>query len=285
MSLCNSKNMLSQAFDSGWAVGAFNALNLEYVQGIVAAAEELKAPVIVQVSQNALEHAGLQEMAAIIRSVGEKASVPVVVHLDHATDLDLVKGALNAGFTSVMFDGSRLPFEENVRLTKEVALMAHDRGATAEGELGKVPSALQKTWTAQELAEFMTDPNEALEFARATGVDALAVAVGSVHKMQVQEADVDAERVRAIKETAKIPLVLHGSSGVTDNSLVAAVRAGIAKVNIATALSVVFCKALGEELSSNPGASDARPYLQAGRNAIKELVKQKIMLLGCAGKA
>lgn len=285
MGLATLNDVLRDAYASGYAVGAFNAINMEFVQAIVRAAEETGAPVIVQISQAAAEYAGLEEIAAVARAVAEKAPVPVVVHLDHATDLDIVERAIRSGFTSVMFDGSSLPFEENVKLTAKVAEMAHEAGVTAEGEIGRVPSAAKRTWTREELAALMTTPEEALEFASRAGVDALAVSVGSVHKMKAQEAVVDCGRIREIKSVVKVPLVLHGSSGVTDGSLREAVRSGIAKVNVATALSAVFLEVLRRCLVSGPSVSDARVVLNEGREALVVSVAEKIKLLGSDGRA
>ncbi|MBE3519527.1 MAG: class II fructose-bisphosphate aldolase [Firmicutes bacterium] len=285
MSLANLNDVLKDAYASGYAVGAFNAINMEFIQAIVRAAEDLEAPVIVQISQAAIDYAGMEEISAVARAVAEKASVLVVIHLDHATRLDVVERAIKAGFTSVMFDGSSLPFDENVRLTAEVAKMAHDAGATAEGEIGRVPSAAKRTWTKEELAELMTTPEEALEFASRTGVDALAVSVGSVHKMKAQEAIVDSRRISEIKRVVGVPLVLHGSSGVTDESLQEAVRNGIAKVNIATALSQDFLRAIRSRLAEDPWVSDARIVLDVARQAVVASVAEKIKLLGSVGKA
>lgn len=285
MGLANLNDVLQDAYASGYAVGAFNAINMEFVQAIVRAAEDLDAPVIVQISQAAIDYAGMEEISAVARAVAEKASVPVVIHLDHATRLDVVERAIKAGFTSVMFDGSSLPFEENVKLTATVAKMAHDAGATAEGEIGRVPSAAKRTWTREELAELMTTPEEAREFASRTGVDALAVSVGSVHKMKAQQAIVDSKRISEIKRVVGVPLVLHGSSGVTDESLREAIRSGIAKVNIATALSQDFLRAIRSQLAEDPSVSDARIVLDMARQAVASSVAEKIKLLGSVGKA
>ncbi|HHY35123.1 MAG TPA: class II fructose-bisphosphate aldolase [Firmicutes bacterium] len=285
MGLANLNDVLKDAYASSYAVGAFNAINMEFVQAIVRAAEDLNAPVIVQISQAAIDYAGMEEISAVARAVAEKASVPVVIHLDHATRLDVVERAIKAGFTSVMFDGSSLPLEENVKLTATVAKMAHDAGATAEGEIGRVPSAAKRSWTREELAELMTTPEEAAQFASRTGVDALAVSVGSVHKMKAQQAMVDSRRISEIKRVVGVPLVLHGSSGVTDESLREAVRSGIAKVNIATALSQDFLRAIRSRLAEDLSVSDARIVLDMARQAVASSVAEKIKLLGSAGKA
>lgn len=287
MGLVTLNEVLPEAYRSGYAAGAFNALNIEFAQGILEGAIRERSPVIIQVSGSAIEHSGLEVMAAVVRAMGQDGEIPVVLHLDHARDLGLVERAINGGFTSVMFDGSELPFEDNVRLTKQVAEMAHSSGLTAEGELGLVPSAGDREWSMEDLRGYMTDPAEARAFVEQTGVDALAVSVGSVHKMLRREAGIHAGRVAEIRRAVKIPLVLHGSSGVKDESLMDAVRSGIAKVNIATALSEEFLRALRSELESAPmaGTTGAVSFLSAGRQAIAELVAEKIRLLGSSGRA
>ncbi len=264
-----------------YAVGAFNALNIEFGQGILAGAEQAEAPVIIQVSGSAIQHSGLEVMAAALRALVSGSRVPVVLHLDHAKNRGLVRRAVKAGFTSVMFDGSDLPFEENVRLTKEVVTIAHDGGLSAEGEIGFVPSAKDLKGR-DELEGFVTEASMARDFARETGVDALAVSVGSVHKMLEQEASLNIERLKEINGVVEVPLVLHGSSGVRDDSLREGIENGIAKVNIATALSQRFLKAVKDHLEANGG--DIKGPLSAGRKAVSDLVARKIRLLGSCGK-
>lgn len=284
MSLATLSQVLQPARASGFAVGAFNASNLEFVQGIVAAAVAERAPVIIQASQGAIRHAGLPFITELIRTAARTVPVPVVMHLDHGRDLDLVRECLRAGFTSVMFDGSALPFEENVRLTAEAVRLARPSGASVEGELGRVPQA-SKAPTPEEVAALMTDPGEAARFAAETGVDALAVAVGSVHQMGTQDAALDIPRLQAIGARVDLPLVLHGSSGVSEGSLREGVRAGLAKVNFATVLNVAFKRGFLEAAGAEPDLLDPRRYLAHARDAVAEAVRYRIRLLGCSGRA
>jgi len=282
MPLASLREVLGPAAEHGYAVGAFNANNLEYVQAIVSAAVAEGSPVIVQASQGAIRHAGLAYIVEIVRVAAREADVPVVLHLDHGRDLDLVRHCIRAGFTSVMFDGSALPLEENIRLTARVTEWARAAGVSVEGELGRVPRVGA---TEDEVRSMMTDPDQAARFARETGVDALAVAVGSVHQMTHQRAVLDVPRVEAIRRATGLPLVLHGSSGVADDSLREGIRAGICKVNFATALNVAFRRGLVQALAEDPDGLDPRPYLARARDEVAAVVREKIRLLGCSGRA
>ena len=229
MSLVTTKGMLLDARSRGYAVGAFNANNLEMAQGIVMAAEKENAPVIVQVSQGGAEHGGLEEMAAIVRSLAAKASVPVALHLDHGVDFVYNIRCLRVGFTSLMYDGSQLEFAENVRITREVVKAAHAVGVPVEAELGRVPKDPTGI-TLEDLKAYMTSPEEAVAFVEQTNVDSLAIAVGNMHKMKPKEAKIDIERIKAIRERVSVPLVLHGASGVPDEAVVEAVKAESARL-------------------------------------------------------
>lgn len=284
MPLATLKEVLLPARAGGYAVGAFNANNMEFVQAIVEAARRSASPVIVQASQGAISYAGLEFIVEMVKSAAAGSAVPVVLHLDHGTDLDMVRRCIDAGFTSVMFDGSKLPFEENVKLTRQVAAMAHEAGISAEGELGRVPSSGQPL-TAEEIEAMMTDPRDAALFVSETQIDALAVAVGSVHQMKKQTALLDIQRVKAISEKVEVPLVLHGSSGVSPGSIREAVREGICKVNVATRLNMAFSRRLGEEISRDPGQVDPRKILGPAREAVMAVVLETMDLLGSKGKA
>ena len=282
MALVSSKEMLEYARGARFAVGAFNADNMEMLQAIIEAAEEERAPVILQVSEPTIRYAGMVLPAAMVKAMAAEVDVPVVLHLDHGSSFEQNVQALRAGFTSVMFDGSRLPYEENVAITRRIVAMAHAVGVPVEAELGKV---LDKGVSAAEVAAAMTDPNRAAEFVRATGCDTLAVAVGSVHAMTGREARLDVGRVRAIAECTGVPLVLHGASGVTDESVRAAVEAGVCKVNVATYLKQGFMQALWARLEEAPGEVDFRKLFGPARDAAKERVREKMRLLGASGKA
>lgn len=283
MPLVTTKEMLKKAQAERYAVGAFNANNLEYVQAIIDAAEEEKAPVILQASQGAIKYAGLEMIVAMVKTAAEAATVPVALHLDHGTDYKQNVKCLRAGFTSLMFDGSSLSFEENAAATKRIVEMAHAAGVPVEAELGKVATAGHVT--AEEVKALMTDPDEAKRFVEETGVDSLAVAVGSIHKMVTQEAKIDAGRVERIRELTGVPLVLHGASGVTDEGYKIGIAAGICKINIATELNKAFTRGIHDALAKNPGEIDPRKIVGVGRDYMKEAIKAKMRLFGCSGKA
>ena len=239
MALTSGRQVLAAARAGGYAVPAFNIFNLEMLQAAYRAAEAERAPVIVQISPRSIAYAGLRPLAALAATLAEKVRVPIVLHLDHGPGLAECQAALDEGFTSVMYDGADLPYAENVRRTRTVVAAAHARGAAAEAELGQVGHASHE----QQPVHF-TDPEEAGRFARETGVDALAVAIGTVHGMIETGAVLDLERIADLARHVDAALVMHGSSGVDDDMLVRAVQAGIRKVNLSTALQRVFMDTL-----------------------------------------
>ncbi len=281
MALVRSTEVLAYAQEAHFAVGAFNADNMEMLQAIVEAAEEERAPVILQVSEPTVRYAGLTLPAAMVKQVAAEVTVPVVLHLDHGTSFEQNVHALRAGFTSLMFDGSRLPYEENVAITRRIADMAHIAGLAVEAELGKV---LQTGATPEEVAAAMTDPDQAADFVARTGCDSLAVAVGSIHAMKGREADLDLERIRAIHERVGLPLVLHGSSGVKHDSITAAIALGVCKVNVSTYLKQAFVSTLRAELAAAPDEVDFRVLFIPAREAAKERVREKLRLFGASDR-
>lgn len=282
--LVTNAYLFRKAYDERYAVGAFNANNLEQVQGIVEVAEEEKAPVILQASQGAIKYAGLEIIAAIVLTIAKGTKIPVSLHLDHGTDFEQNVRCLRAGFTSLMFDGSMLPFDQNVAITRKVVDMAHPVGVSVEGELGRV-AGTEDELSIEEVKVLLTQPEQAAEFVKLTGVDALAVSVGSVHRMRVQAATLDINRIRKIKEMTGIPLVLHGSSGVTDDSIRKAINEGICKINVATALNMAFVRGMGEAMREDPDEVDPRKIIGRGKEKLKEVVREKIRLFGSCGKA
>lgn len=282
MPLVTSKELLERAKEERFAIGAFNANNMEQVQAIVEAAQEERAPVILQVSQGAIRYAGLEYAAGLVKLAAASVDVPVVLHLDHGTSFEQNIQCLRAGFTSLMFDGSKLPYEENVAITKRVCEIAHAVGIPVEAELGQVLQA--KEATPEEVAAAMTDPEQAREFIARTGADSLAVAVGSVHAMRAQEAELDIERIEAIRERTGVPLVLHGSSGVKEDSIREAIAHGICKINVATYLNQAFVRGLREGLARHPDEVDPRKFLALAKEYVKEAVREKIRLFGSAGR-
>jgi len=282
MPLVTSKEMLQAALEGHFAVGAFNANNMEQVQAIVQAAVEEHAPVILQVSQGAIRYAGLEFATAMVKAAAAEADVPVVLHLDHGTDFDQNVRCLGAGFTSLMFDGSKKPYEENVATTARVAYIAHVCGIPVEAELGQV---LQSTdgVSEEQVKAAMTRPDQVADFVKRTTCDSLAVAVGSVHAMKAAEAALDIERIKAIHAAVPIPLVLHGSSGVKEESEVEAIDYGIVKINVATMLNQAFTNALRKALADMPKEIDPRKVLIVGRDAVKETVRHKLRLFRSSG--
>ncbi len=264
MTLAPAARLIADARTAGTGIGAFNVVHLETAEALVAASESSGLPVILQISQNCADyHGALAPIGLATLALARAAGTPVAVHLDHAERPELVDEAIELGFGSVMFDGGALPYDENARLTARVAERAHAAGVYVEGELGEVGGK-----DGAHAPGVRTDPAEALAFVRDTGVDALAVAVGSSHAMQQRTAALDLGRIAELRATLDVPLVLHGSSGVPDESLDAAVRAGMTKINVSTHLNGFFTRAVREALAAQPDAVDSRKYVRAGRAAI-----------------
>ena len=283
MPLVSSKQVLLAALENHFGVGAFNANNMEQVQGIIEAAQEERAPVILQVSQGAIRYAGLEFAAAMVKTAAALATVPVVLHLDHGYDFDQNVLCLHAGFTSLMYDGSKKSFDENVAMTKRVVEIAHIVGIPVEGELGRVVQA-SDGFTDEQVCALMTDPQQAKAFVAQTGVDSLAVACGSVHAMKSQGAALNIARLQAVHEQIpNTPLVLHGSSGVKTESLVEALAHGICKINVATYLNQAFVRGMKDGLAKYPDEVDPRKALSISRENVKEAVREKIRLFRSAG--
>jgi fructose-bisphosphate aldolase class II len=283
MPLVTSKEILLTALENHFAVGAFNANNMEQIQAIVEAAQEERAPVILQVSQGAIRYAGLEFAAGLVITAASLVDIPVVLHLDHGYDFDQNVRCLRAGFTSLMYDGSKKPYEENVATTKRIVEIAHIAGIPVEAELGQVAKSTDDL-SYEELCTLMTDPHQAKEFVETTGVDSLAVACGSVHAMKTQAAELEIERLKAIHEQIpNTPLVLHGSSGVKPESLVEGIQHGICKINVATYLNQAFTRGMKEGLVKYADSVDPRKPLALGREYVKEAVRERIRLFRSAG--
>jgi fructose-bisphosphate aldolase class II len=254
---------------------AFNVIGLEHAEGIVAGAEAAGAPVILQISENTVAfHGGLAPLAAAAQALARSAAVPIVLHLDHATDAELVDAAVALGFGSVMFDAGALDYDANVGATAAVVRRCHDAGVWVEGELGEIGGKAGAAPTGAR-----TDPEQAAAYAAATDVDALAVAVGSSHQMVDRVARLDLPLIARLRAAVPVPLVLHGSSGVPDDELVAAVGAGITKINIATLLNERFTRAARERLDGDERLVDPRRFLGPGREAIAREVARLLRLL------
>ncbi|SFA89484.1 fructose-bisphosphate aldolase [Amycolatopsis marina] len=263
MTLTTTRELLDTAVRQRHGVAAFNVVLLEHAEAFVAAAETTELPVILQISENCVRyHGSLAPLGGAVLRLAQDASVPVAVHLDHAESLDLVLEAVDLGFTGVMYDGSGLDYPENVRRTAQVVATCHVHQVPVEAELGEIGGK-----DGVHRPGVRTDPEDAHSFVEATGVDALAVAVGSSHAMTSREAVLDEVLISALANAVAVPLVLHGSSGVPDEGLVSAVRAGITKVNIATHLNTVFTQSVRERLDVR-GAVDPRDYVRHGRAAV-----------------
>jgi fructose-bisphosphate aldolase class II len=275
MGLTPTRGLLDAAFASGTGIGGFNVLHLETAEAIVEGAESAGLPVILQISQNCSSyHGALEPLALACRAVASSARVPVALHLDHAEDEHLVYEAIGLGFGSVMFDGAHLPYADNVAATARVVERARDNGVLVEAELGRIggKDGAHAPWV-------RTDPAEARAFVEATGVDALAVAVGSSHAMTERTAALDLELVRELRRSLPVPLVLHGSSGVADASLAEAVQAGMTKINVSTHLNGFFTRAVRGVLEEHPDLVDSRRYLDAGRRALAPEAARLLRLL------
>ena len=267
--------IVDAAAAAGRGVGAFNVIQLEHAEALVAGAEAAGAPVVLQISENAVRyHGSLAPIGLATLAVARQSSTRVAVHLDHAESADLVAEAVELGFTSVMFDASKLEYADNVRATAEVVRRCHAAGVHVEAELGEVGGK-----DGVHAPGARTDPDEARQFVEATGVDALAVAVGSSHAMLTRDAALDFELIRLLREKVGVPLVLHGSSGVADADLTRAVDAGMTKINIATHLNHAFTTAVRAYLTENPQVVDTRKYLAPGRAAVAAEVTRLLGVL------
>ena len=282
MPLVTTNEMLKKAQEGHYAVGAFNVENMEMVMAVIKAAEEMKAPVIMQTTPSTVKYAGLDYFFAMVKTAAEKASVPVAMHLDHGSSFELAMQALRTGYTSIMIDGSHGSFEENIDVSKRVADACNPSGISVEAELGKVGG---KEDDLEAEADTNTDPEEAREFVERTGVTSLAVAIGTAHGFYASTPVLDKERVSEIKKVVSVPLVLHGASGLSDDDVRECVQRGMCKVNFATELRAAYTDAGKKLLAEKPETFDPKKFGVVGMEAVKELVKGRMKVLGCEGKA
>lgn len=304
--LVTNKEILSAAMAKDYAVGAFNINNLEALLAIVESSVEERSPVIVATTPSAIKYAGLEYLATMVKTAGTLTPRPMALHLDHGTDVETVSKCIDVGFTSVMIDGSHLNFEENISLTKHVVGLAHPKGVSVEGELGRLAGVEEST--VEEKEAILTDPKAAEAFVERTDVDALAVAIGTSHGAYKFRAKprLAFERLKAVRERVKVPLVLHGASGVPswvvekaskygaelggakgipDEHIKKAISLGITKINIDTDLRLAFTGAVREILATSPKQFDPRKILGPAKEAMKEVVKAKMRLFGSSSKA
>jgi fructose-bisphosphate aldolase class II len=284
MPLVPVTDLLLKAEQEGYAVGAFNANNMEIVQAILAAAEQEESPVIMQASQGAISYAGLDFITGMVRLAAESSQVPVALHLDHGTDFDQVVRCIRSGFSSVMYDGSKLPLEENIAITRKVLDMARPIGVSVEAELGKIGGTEDNVHVSEKEAMY-TDPEEARYFVEQTGVESLAIAIGTAHGQYQGDPVLDFERLATIKSLVKVPIVLHGSSGVSDESIRRAIALGVRKINIDTNIREAFVGEMRRVMAEKPKEIDPRKILGPAREAATAIIREKIRLFGSSGKA
>jgi fructose-bisphosphate aldolase class II len=310
--LTTLNKVLRDADKGGYAVGAFNVNNLEILRAVIDSAVELRSPVIIQTSEGAIQYAGLAYLAAMIGTAA-KAPVPVVMHVDHGKDLKIIKAAIDAGYSSVMYDGSALPYTENVRNTRQAVRWAAKRGVSVEAEIGAI-KGIEDLVSVSEKEAFYTDPAEAKRFVDATGIDALAVSIGTAHgpNKSKTEPKLDIARLKAIKLLVKQPIVLHGASGINedmvhlaqehcdligdcerlsravgipDAEIKKAIRAGVRKINIDSDLRIAFTAGLRQAVLEDHKSIDPRKLLAPSMRLMKEVVARKMVMFGSKAKA
>ena len=306
MPITTPKEMFDRAYKEGYAIGAFNVNNMEIIQGIMEAGAEERSPLILQVSAGARKYAGQNYIMKLVEAALEDADIPVCVHLDHGPDFELCKACIDGGFTSVMIDGSHLPFEENIAITKKVVEYAHDRGVWVEAELGRLAGVEEHVVSENSI---YTDPDQAVEFVERSGCDSLAIAIGTSHGAYKfkGEAKLDFERLDKISNMMPgYPLVLHGASsvpqefvamanqygaklgdakGVTEDLLRQAAKSGVCKINIDSDIRLAMTANIRKYMAENPEAFDPRSYLKPARQAVKDMVQRKIRnVLGSSNK-
>ena len=281
MPLTTTNKLLLDAQRGGYAVGAFNAENLEMVQAIVAAAEEARSPVIIQTTPSTLKYAEPEAFAGIVRAVAGRVTVPVALHLDHGDSFALCARCFRAGYSSIMIDGSKLPLEENIALSRGVAEMCHAADVPVEAELGEVGGKEDATVSK---GDHLTNPADAGRFVRETGVDSLAVGIGTAHGIYKSAPHLDIGRLAEIREAVEIPLVLHGASGLTEKDVRDCIARGICKVNFATELRQAFTAAVRDFLAIDTAAFDPKKYGAKAREAVKAQVLARMAMCGSIGK-
>ncbi|MBS4535751.1 tagatose bisphosphate family class II aldolase [Clostridium sp. D2Q-14] len=284
MFIISSKNVLLDAQKRNYAVPAFNIHNLETTQVVVETANEMKSPVILAATPGTIKFAGEKYLINIMKVAAEIAEVPIIFHLDHHEDVEAIKSAILLGAKSVMIDASALPYEENIKKVKEVVKFAKRYDVSVEAELGKLVGQEDDIVVGEKDSQ-MTDPNLANDFVKRTGIDSLAVAIGTAHGLYKSEPKIDYDRLEKIKEKVDVPLVLHGASGVPDEIVRRTIELGICKVNVATELKIAFSEGVKNHFKNNPEANDPRKYLTPGKEKMKEVVRDKILLCNSNDKA
>ncbi|MBR5157941.1 MAG: class II fructose-bisphosphate aldolase [Clostridia bacterium] len=281
MSLVSIKNMLQKAQEEKYAVGTFNVENMEMIQAVIGAAEELKAPVILQTTPSTLKYANPELFFANVSVLASQTEIPIAIHLDHGDSFEIVTKAFRAGYTSVMIDGSKYSLDENVKLTKKVVDLCSPLKVSVEAELGSI-GGKEDSLAAENI---YTRPEEAAFFVSETKIDALAVAIGTAHGVYKSKPKIDIDRLKEIHQLVDVPLVLHGTSGVPDEIVMQCIENGICKVNYATDLRVAFTKGVTSLLQEDNEVYDPKKYITKAREEVKNYVTRIIKVCGCAGKA
>lgn len=282
--LVTGKAILNHAHQNGYAVGAFNINNMEIIQAIVAAAEAEKSPVILQASEGAIKYAGIEYLTAMVRVAAEKASVPIALHLDHGTTYSTIISCIRNGFTSVMIDGSHFNLQENIAATAEIVKIAHAAGVSVEAELGRL-SGVEDQISVDEQDAIYTNPDEAAIFVKETGVDSLAIAIGTAHGKYKGIPKLDFNRLEKIKGLLNMPIVLHGASGISEEDIKKAVRLGVNKINIDTDVRQAFTDGIRSVIDGKPEEFDPRKICGPAKKLMTEVVTGKIQMFGSSGKA
>ena len=283
MTLINTRELLQAAQAGRYAVPAFNIHNLETIQVVVRTAAELYSPVILAATPGTVAYAGAEFLLAMAVVAARKYPVPISLHLDHFQDPDMLIEMIDMGFPSVMIDASHHPLAENMAIVRSVVEYAHQRDVSVEAELGRL-GGKEEDVDVDDSSAFLTDPAEAEEFVNSTGVDSLAVAIGTAHGLYKAPPRLDYKRLAEISLRLSVPLVLHGGSGVPDKSVQETIKRGICKVNIATELKVAFAAGVKEHFSVKPEADDPRQYMEPGKALMKHVVRDKILMCGSHGK-
>ncbi len=283
MALVTTKQLLLDAQKGGYAVGAFNVENMEMVQAVVTAAEELRSPVIMQTTPSTVKYANLNYFYENVKVAAQESSVPVVIHLDHGNSFELAMQAYRTGYTSIMIDGSHEGFEDNIALTSAVVKACHPGEVPIEAELGKVGGKEDDLDGGE--GDPYTNPQEAAEFVERTGIDSLAVAIGTAHGVYKGVPKLDFSRLSEIRKAVSIPLVLHGTSGVPDEDVAECIKRGICKVNYATDLRIAFTKGINQVLKENPDTIDPKKYNAKGREEVRKYVMHKMKICQSIAKA
>jgi fructose-bisphosphate aldolase class II len=282
--LVSGKELMQDAMRRNYAIGAFSAHTGEMVQAILEAAEEERSPVLIQIGQRAIRNSGFASLIESIKFYGQRTDVPVIIHLDHGKSYEQAIEAIQAGCTSVMYDGSHHPLEVNIRHTRDVVRAAHAVGVFVEAELGKI-AGVEDDLSVDEKDAYYTDPQQALQFYEATGVDSLAVAIGSAHGLYKAAPKLDIPRLKTISEMLGIPIVLHGGSGIPDEQIRLAVDNGIRKINVDTELRAAYTEGVRDALAQYGDAYDVYPLARTGADRVKAIVKEKMRLFGSSQKA